>query len=147
MKEYYDFRYITTFALTNNTDGLWWHQKCFTTSTSLLTHLLQMQAMHHQFQRYLPFHNFLSGVDNSILDRPSHSCDHTDTYILDYMDKTKPQSLPLRQWTMPNAILSDIASTLWRTTLSMAYLLAEPLILVGAGLSGSHSAGTFILYL
>ena len=45
--QWYYIQGMTTLAQTYNTDGLWWQQKGYGTSTSPLTHLLCLQAMQH----------------------------------------------------------------------------------------------------
>ena len=57
--------------------------------------------MHHQFHRYVPRVDFVSGVDNLISDRPSRSSDLTDNQLLAYLETNPPQSLPWQLWTPP----------------------------------------------
>ena len=62
-----------TLSCTKNTAGLWWQRKGSATCTSSPAHLLRLQDMHQQFNRYAPHIDFVSGVDNIISDpRPAH---------------------------------------------------------------------------
>ena len=67
---------------TYNTAGLWWQRKGAATYTSAPAHLLQLQAMHQRFHRYVPCIDFVSGVDNLISDRPTLYSDLTDNQLL-----------------------------------------------------------------
>ena len=75
----FDILKRTTPSHTNNMVGLWCQRKGSATSTSPPAHLLRLQAIHQRFHRYVPRHEFLSGVYNSISDHPSSSQYITDT--------------------------------------------------------------------
>ena len=63
----------TTLLRTGNTSGIWGQRKGSTTCTSAPAHLLQLQAMHQRFHRYIPHIDFVSGVDDLISDCTSCS--------------------------------------------------------------------------
>ena len=130
----------TTLARTENTADLWWQLKVFATCTSAPAHLLQLQAMHQRFHRYVPCVDFVSGVDNLISDRPSRSSDLTDNQLLNYLETHFPQPLPWRLWTLPPKLASSIASALQRKTSERDCLLAEPPPPMATGPSGPISA-------
>ena len=122
-------------------DGLLCKLKVYTTPTYLLVHLLLMQDLRQIYHHYLPCHNFSSGVENGISDRPYQSKDLTDTKILAFMDKTYPQRLPWRMRTPTSTISSTIHSTLRKKKISRASLLVDLMLLLETGKSGMSYAG------
>ena len=85
----------------------------------------------------------MSGVDNVISDRSSHSHDITVASLLSHMKKTFPQRLPWRMWNPPSSLVSAIASTLRRTTSPRTYLRVDPPSKMVTGKSVPHSSGTW----
>ena len=90
MAGFYDVGEINTLSRTDKMAGMWWKQKGSFTSTSQPSHIIQLQAIHQRFHQYITRHNFVSGVDNGISDRPSHSQDLTNNALLTHMDTTYP---------------------------------------------------------
>ena len=70
MADCFDIRKWTTLSRTENTEGLWWQRKGSAKSTSPPAHLLRLQYIHQLLHRYVPCHNFVSGVENGISNRP-----------------------------------------------------------------------------
>ena len=111
-------------------------------SISPQAHLLQMQVIHQWFFHYVPRHDFVSGVDNVILDRPYISTDIDKTSLLVYIDCTYPRILAWCLWTPSRAITSMIAYIMWQTTSLRASILSNTLLLMVTGHSDTISAGT-----
>ena len=126
----------TTLSHTDNTTGLWWQRKFLATSLSPPDELLRLQVIHLRSHCYVLRHNFLSGLDNGISDRPSLSQELTYTALLAHMDASRPQDLPWRISTLPSNIFSAIYSELRRTTSPRESLLVNPLPPMGTGRSG-----------
>ena len=133
MADFFHLRERTMLSRTDNTVGLWWQRKGSDTSTFPPAHLLCLQAIHQRFHRYVPRHNFLSGVHNGIYDRPSRSRDLTDAALLAHVDTSHPQDLPWRLLTPPSDIISVIASALWRKTSPRDSLIADLPPTMGTG--------------
>ena len=112
MANCFDISERTTLSCTDNMVGLWWQSKGSAASTSPTSHLLCLQSIHQWFHRYVPRHDFVSGVDNGISDCPSRSQDLTDAALLAHMDASHPQDLLWRLWTPPSELVSEIASPL-----------------------------------
>ena len=90
MANCFDIRKRNMLSQTDNMAGLWWKRKGMATSTLQPAHLLRLQAIHQQFHRYIPRHDFVSGVDKGIYDHPSGSQDLTDTTLFAQMDTLHP---------------------------------------------------------
>ena len=113
------------------------------TSTLPPAHLLRLQAIHQQFHRYVPHHDFVSGVENGISDCLSCSRDLTDAALLTHIDTSHPQELPRRLWTPPSKLIYVIASALWRKTSPRDSLLVKPPLPMGTGRHGTNSVKTW----
>ena len=96
--------------------------------------------MHQRFHRYVPHIDFVSGLDNLISDRPSHSADLTDNQFHAYLDTNFPQPLSWRLWNPPPRLASGIASALRQKTYERGCLLAEPPPPMATGPNGPTSA-------
>ena len=132
----YDVRVQTVLSRTDNSAGMWWTRKGSVTCTSPPAHLLRLQAVHQRHHRYLPQHDFVSGVDNDISDVSSRSSALSDNQLLAFLNLHFPQSHPWRLWTPPPDSVSAIISALRRKTSPRASLQVEPALLMGTGQSG-----------
>ena len=112
MVDCFDIHECTTLSRTDNMTVLWWQSKWSATSTFPPAHLLRLQAIQQRFYRYVPRHNFLSGVDNGISDHPYLSQDLTDAAFLAHMDALHTQELPCRLSTPPSELVYAISSAL-----------------------------------
>ena len=147
MTDYYDILERTNLTQTENTTGLYWHQKGLATFVSLPYHLFRLQSIHHRFHSYAQHHNLVSGVNNRISGRPSRYMNFIDTNLLEYMSLTYSQRLPWRLWIPPNTLAYTIASTLRLITLPMAFLLSKTPLPMGTEQSGTRSYRTWPLNL
>ena len=92
--DYYDMRELTVLSRTDNSSGMWCMRKGSSTCTSPPAHLLHLQAVHQRHHRYVPRHDFVSGVDNDISDVPSRSYAFSDNQLLAFLNLNFPQSQP-----------------------------------------------------
>jgi hypothetical protein len=70
-----DIHEHTTTNLHDNTSAVYWQRKGSTTSTKAAAYILRLQALHHHFHRYIPWHDYLAGKMNAIAD----DCDEMKT--------------------------------------------------------------------
>ena len=108
----YDVRERTVLSRTDNSSGMWWMRKGSATCTSPPAHLLRLQAVHQRHHRYVPRHDFFSGVDNDISEVLSRSLALSDNQLLAFLTLHFPQSQPWRMWTPPPECVSAILSAL-----------------------------------
>ena len=132
----YDVRERTVISCTDNSAGMWWMRKGSATCTSPPAHLLRLQAVHQRHHRYVPRHDFVSGVDNDISDMPSRSSTLSDNQLLDFLNLNFPQSQPWRMWTPPPESVSTILSAMRRKISPRASLQVDTVPLMGTGKSG-----------
>jgi len=122
----FDVRERTILSKTDNTPTLFWQRKGSTTSTGAPAYLLRAQALHQRHHRYIPRHDFIAGLDNSMSDDASRMHDLTDAEFLTHFNSTYPQSASWQLWTPTPNILSAVTSSLHRTPCDPVLLLNVP---------------------
>ena len=97
----YDVRERAVLSHTNNSAGMWWMRKGSATFTFPPAHLLRLQAFHQRHHRYVPRHEFVSGVDNDISDVPPRSSALLYNQLIGFLNPHFLQSLSWRMWIPP----------------------------------------------
>jgi hypothetical protein len=139
-----DVRERTILSKTDNTPNLFCQRKGSTTSTGgAPAYLLRAQALHQRHHRdklYIPRHDFIAGLGNSMSDDASRLHDLTDSEFLAHFNSTYPQKASWKVWTPTPRILSAVTLSLHRKKpCDPALLLNVPPAPTATGNSGPIS--------
>ena len=143
--KFFNIQERTMLSHTDNTAGLWYQRKGSDTPTSPPSHLICLQAIHQRLHSYVPRHDYVSGVDNSISDRLSRSQNVMYAALLAHIDASYPHDLPWRLWTPLSELLSDMYSALWCKTFLRDSLLVDLPPPMGTGQIGPSSVNKWPL--
>ena len=64
----FDIRERTVLSKTDNLNALFWQRKASTSSDKVPPHLLRLFGIHQRYHRYVPRHDYISGVSNPVAD-------------------------------------------------------------------------------
>jgi hypothetical protein len=136
----FDVRERTLKSSTDNTPTLFWQRKGSATTTSAPAYLLRIQAIHRRYHRYIPLHDFLAGVENSMADDASRLHHLSNLQFLTHFDSCYPQPLPWRLWTPTPSMTSALTSALRKKRSKPESFLNAPPPPIPIGASGPTSA-------
>jgi hypothetical protein len=85
-----DLRERTTNNLHDNTATMYWQRKGSTTTTKSTSYLIRLKALHQRYNRYIPRHDYLSGVMNAMPDNCSRLWALSDSQLLSHFNATFP---------------------------------------------------------
>jgi len=122
----FDVRERTVLSKTDNLNTLFWQRKGSATTDKVPAHLLRLFGIHQRYHRYVPRHDYQSGVSNQVADacsRDFHLC--WEDLIADLAPYI-PQNATLQVWTPSDKIVSSIISALLKRRSEPESLLIEP---------------------
>ena len=137
--QHYDVRERTILSKTDNLATLYWQRKGSATTTKPPAYLLRLFGIHQRYHRYVPRHDYISGVSNPMADDASRLFHLTDSQFIQYFLNKFPQHKSFRLVQIPSAILSCVTSALRKRTCPLESLLVEPAAPIPTGNSGPHS--------
>jgi hypothetical protein len=121
-----DIRSHTVHNLSDNSATVAWQRKGAASTSGPVAYLLRIHALHQRHHRYIPLHDFISGVDNVLADQCSRLFHLTDQQLLSHFDLAFPQTMPWQQFQLRGATLSALISALSRKRPDLASLLNAP---------------------
>ena len=139
LAQYYDVRERTILSKTDNLATLYWQRKGSATTTKPPAYLLRLFGIHQRFHRYVPRHDYISGVSNPMADDASRLFHLTDSQFIQYFLTKFPQHTSFRLVQIPSAILSCVTSALRKKTCPVESLLVVPEAPVPIGNNGRPS--------
>ena len=137
--QYYDIRERTILSKTDNLATLYWQRKGSATTIKPPAYLLRLFGIHQRFHRYVPRHDYISGVSNPMADDASRLFHLTDSQFLHYFITKFPQHTSFRLVQIPSAILSCVTSALRKKMCPLESLLVEPAAPAPTGNNGPLS--------
>ena len=137
--QYYDVRERTILSKTDNLATLYWQRKGSATTIKPPAYLLRLFGIHQRFHRYVPRHDYISGISNPMADDASRLFHLTDSQFLNYFLQKFPQHTSFRLVQIPSAILSCVTSALRKKMCPLESLLVEPAAPAPTGNSGHRS--------
>jgi hypothetical protein len=137
--QYYDVRERTILSKTDNLATLYWQRKGSATTIKPPAYLLRLFGIHQRFHRYVPRHDYISGISNPMADDASRLFHLTDSQFLNYFLQKFPQHTSFRLVQIPSAILSCVTSALRKKMCPLESLLVEPAAPAPTGNSGHPS--------
>jgi hypothetical protein len=146
-----DLRECTTSNLHDNTAAVYCQWKGSITTTKSTSYRIRLQALHQCYHRYVPHHDYLPGVMNTMEDDCSRLWALSDSQLLSHFNATFPHINCWRCCSLKSEMLSAIASTLSKMRSDLASFLHTPVQLTIIGKDGSpfatlitstHSAST-----
>ena len=139
LAQHYVIRERTALSKTNNLVTLYWQRKGSATLEKPPAYLLRLFGIHQRYHRYVPRHDYISGVSNPMADDASRLFHLTDSQFLHYFITKFPQHNSFRLVHMPSKMISCVTSALHRKTCQPESLLVEPAASVPTGTSGHLS--------
>lgn len=139
LAQHYDIRERTVLSKTDNLATLYWQRKGSATSEKPPAYLLRLFGIHQRYHRYVPRHDYISGVSNPMADDASRLFHLTDSQFLHYFNTKFPQHNSFRLVQMPSKMISCVTSALRSKTCQPESLLVEPAAPVPTGASGQLS--------
>ena len=135
-----DLRESTISTLMDNTPALAWQTKGSTTTVGPAAYLLQLQALHQRYHRYLPWLAHIPGSTNVMADDCSCHWDLSDQALLTHFNHTYPQTQHWQLCQLRPAWLSSVISALRRQQPALHSLQAPSPALPKLGPTGWTSA-------
>ena len=139
LAQYYDVRERTVLSKTDNLATLYWQRKGSATTIKPPAYLLRLFGIHQRYHRYVPRHDYISGVSNPMADDASRLFHLTDSQFIQYFITKFPQHNSFRLVQIPSAIISCVTSALRKRTCPVESLLVAPEAPVPIGNNGPHS--------
>ena len=99
--QYYDVRERTILSKTGNLATLYWQQKGSATTTEPPAYLLCLFGIHQRFHHYVPRHDYISGISNSMADDAKRLFHLTDSQFIQYFLNEFPQHTPFYHVQIP----------------------------------------------
>lgn len=137
--QYFDVRERTVLSKTDNLATLFWQRKGSATTTNPPAYLLRLFGIHQRFHRYVPRHDYISGISNPMADDASRLFHLTDSQFLQYFHTTFPQHDSYRLVPLPSETLSCVTSALRRKMCPVESLLVVPPAPIPIGDNGTRS--------
>ena len=137
--QHFDVRERTILSKTDNLATLFWQRKGSATSTKPPAHLLRLFGIHQRFHRYVPRHDYISGISNPMADDASRLFHLSDSQFLSYFNTTFPQHTSFRHVHLASQMTSAVISALRNKTCKAESLLVEPPPPTPIGTSGPRS--------
>ena len=141
--QHFDVRERTVLSRTDNLATLFWQRKGSATTTKAPAHLLRLFGIHQRYHRYVPRHDYISGISNPMADDASRLFDMPDSNFLSYFNSTFPQVSSFRHVHLSPQVTSSVISALRRKTSKTESLLVEPSPPIPTGKSGTSSRLTW----
>jgi hypothetical protein len=139
----FDLRERTLLSHTDNTPTLFWQRKGSTTTTGPPAYLLRAQALHQRHHRYVPRHDFIPGLANTMSDDASRLHHLSDADFLTHFNSTYPQTTSWQLWTPSRDILSSAILALRKRPCVPALLLRAPAMAIPTGTGGAPFVTTW----
>ena len=89
--QHYNVRERTILSRTDNLATLFWQRKGSATTQKAPAHLLRLFGIHQRYHRYVPRHDYISGVSNPMADDASRLFHLSDAEFLLYFNSQFPQ--------------------------------------------------------
>ena len=137
--QHYDVRERTLLSRTDNLATLFWQRKGSATTHKVPAHLLRLFGIHQRYHRYVPRHDYISGVSNPMADDASRLFYMSDAEFLAYFNSTFPQVSSFHHVHLPPQVISSVISALRRKTCKAESLLVEPPPPIPTGKPGTAS--------
>jgi hypothetical protein len=122
----FDVRSHTVHNLSDNAVTVAWKKKGAASSSGPVAYLLRLHALHQRHHRYLPLHDFITGVTNVLADQCSRHFHLTDAQLLSHFNASFPQTMPWRMCHLLKETLSAMISALSKRRPALASLLNAP---------------------
>ena len=135
--QHYDVRERTILSRTDNLATLFWQRKGSATTEKAPAHLLRLFGIHQRYHRYVPRHDYISGVSNPMADDASRLFHLLNSEFLSYFNSTFPQDTSFQHVHLPQQMTSSVISALRRKTCKPESLLVEPPPPTPTGKSGT----------
>ena len=135
----FDVRERTILSKTDNLATLFWQRKGSATTTEAPAFLLRLFGIHQRFHRYVPRHDYISGISNPLADAASRLFNMSDSQFISYFNSTFSKNISFRHVQISSPMLSAVTSALRKKTCSMESLLVVPPAPIPIGASGRTS--------
>ena len=135
----FDVRERTILSKTDNLATLFWQRKGSATSSKPPAHLLRLFGIHQRFHRYVPRHDYISGVSNPMADDASRLFHLTNSQFLSYFNTKFPQHTSFRHVHLASQMTSAVILALRSKTCKAASLLVAPPPPIITGQNGRRS--------
>ena len=119
---------------------MYWQRKGAATTQGPRAYLLRLQALHLQFFRYVPLHDYISGTGNKLADLLSRAWTLTDTALVAHFNTSYPQDKPWRLCRLHTPMNFGLISALSKRRCDPASLMHTPKGRIPTGLTGMNSA-------
>ena len=139
LAQHFDIRERTVLSKTDNLATLYWQRKGSATSAKPPAYLLRLFGIHQRYHRYVPRHDYISGVSNPMADDISRLFHLTDSQFLRYFITKFPQHKYFRLVQMPSKVISCVTSALRKKMCPPESLLVEPAAPAPTGTIGQPS--------
>ena len=123
----FDVRERTVLSKTDNLNALFWQRKASTSSDKVPAHLLRLFGIHQRYHRYVPRHDYISGVSNPVADALSRDFFLSWHELLESLSSKLPaQPSSCQVWSPSPEILSSVVSALCKKRQSPEAVIVEP---------------------
>jgi len=109
-----DVRERTLWLAGDNRAAIAWSNKGSATSDATRAYLLQYNALHQRYHRYLARHHYIPGPVNAMADDASRRWDLSDDEFLTHFDQSYPQATSWRLFPLPIATNSALTGALFK---------------------------------
>ena len=141
--QHYDVRERTLLSRTDNLATLFWERKGSATTQKAAAHLLRLFGIHQRYHRYVPRHDYISGVSNLMADDSSRLFHLSDAEFLLYFNSTFPQAESFHLVHLSPQVSSSVISALRNKMCKPESLLVEPPPPIPTGKPGTASQLTW----
>ena len=123
----FDARERTALSKTDNLNALFWQRKASSSSDKVPPHLLRLFGIHQRYHRYVPRHDYISGVSNPVADALSRDFFMSWKELLDSVAPHLPvEPEDCQVWTPSPRFCSAIMDALTKKRIAPADVLEEP---------------------
>lgn len=124
--ECFDTRERTILSRTDNLATMYWRRKHSTSASTAHATLLQLQAFHQRFHRYISLIDYIPGPQNKAADDASRLQHLSHTQFLTHFNMHYPQARSWHLWKVPRALRSAVIGILRNKPYDSASYLREP---------------------
>ena len=123
----FDARERTALSKTDNLNALFWQRKASSSSDKVPPHLLRLFGIHQRYHRYVPRHDYISGVSNPVADALSRDFFMSWKELLDSVAPHLPvEPNECQVWTPSPRVCSAVIAALVKKRPAPEDILEEP---------------------